>query len=138
MDIQKTQMRPESEQVQKLWLLVGMGALFYLLIHTLHTLFIGVPAAFSGKQHQALWAFTIIMVVVLLPVLLSFLRASQILAWIVFLIGVLGTLLMTLVAWQYGVAAGAGYITLTVVVFVLIPQGTALWRTLGWARARSW
>ena len=136
MTVQKSAEKTNAQRAAQLWLLVGMGTIFYLLIHTLQTVFIGVPSGFAGKEHQAIWSFTAMMGLVLAPALLSVLSAASTFAWLVLAVGVVGALLMVLVAWQYGVGAGAGYITLVVVVFVLIPQGLALWRTVQWARTK--
>lgn len=123
------------ERAQALWLLVGIGTIFYLLVHTLQTIFLGVPSEFAGKEHQAVWGFSVLIGVMLLPVLISFLGASAAVAKLVLVLGLVGNLIMILAAWQYGVRASAGYITLVIAVFVLLPQGLALWRTFQWVRA---
>lgn len=90
---------------------------------------------FAGKEHQAVWGFSVLIGVMLLPVLISFLGASAAVAKLVLVLGLVGNLIMILAAWQYGVRASAGYITLVIAVFVLLPQGLALWRTFQWVRA---
>ena len=136
MTMQSAVVRTDVERAQKLWLFVGIGALFYFLIHTLQTVFVGVPQGFSGKEHQGLWVFTVTLAILLLPLWLTLLGTSVYVAWCVFVTGLLGVLMAMLITWQYGIAAGTGYITLTVMLFMLVPQGLALWRTLQWARAK--
>ncbi|WP_372387237.1 hypothetical protein [Xanthomonas axonopodis] len=137
MVIQSPLAQQDVERARQLWLLVGIGAMFYLLIHTLQTIFLGVPPSFAGKEQQAMWGFTALIGIVLLPVLLSFIGTASLVAWFVLGLGLLGALLMAFVIWQYGIVSGAGYITLAIVLFVLVPQGLALWRTFRWARAKS-
>ena len=72
----------------------------------------------------------------LLPVLICFLGASTAIAKLVFVLGVTGNLITILAIWQYGIRASAGYITLVIAVFVLLPQGLALLNTFKWARAK--
>lgn len=137
MTYHKSPEQRDSELVRQLWLLVGIGTMFYLLMHTLQTIFLGVPLAFAGKEQQTMWGFTVLIGIVLLPVLLSCLGTSSVVAWFVLVLGALGAVLMAFVTWQYGVTARAGYITLIIVLFVLLPQGLALWRTFHWIRIKS-
>jgi len=125
-----------ARRATHLWTVTGIGLLLYIVLHVLATLLKGVPAEFAGLEDAAMWVWTIALGIAFLPTLLSTLGQSRATAWIVFVLGILTVVLAALLGYQYGIRAGAGYLALTVAVFVLLPAGFALVSTLRWARGR--
>lgn len=111
-----------------------MGLLLYLVFHVLSTLLEGVDPALEGNEAQAMWVWTISLGIAFLPTLLSALGESRAIAWVIFVLGIVSVLLGLLIAYQYGINASAGYIALTIAVFMLLPAVFALPHTLRWAR----
>lgn len=122
-----------GRRAKHLWTVTGLGLLLYIVFHVLSMLLKGVPAGFAGSEDTALWAWSIMLGTTFLPTLLSALGESRVTAWIVFALGILTLVLTLLIAYQYGIAAGAGYIAVILIVFAVVPGSFALASTLRWA-----
>ncbi|MGO1183946.1 MAG: hypothetical protein ACTMHS_12955 [Micrococcaceae bacterium] len=125
---------PAAARAAQLWMLVGLGIVLYVVVHIIQMLFIGFGSDFEGQETSTMWAWAISLGIMALPTLLSGLGSSRVIAWIVFVTGIISVLVMAMIAWRYGIAAGAGYLALVIAVFVLVPQGFALTHTFHWAR----